>query len=223
MTGAGPRHGAGGSAPGRATPPGRSFALRRATTADAVALARIDTATSTQPWAEATFLTELDHAERAYVVACAGADAGGVQGDGGIAADGEVVGYAGIAFIADDAHVMGIAVLPSAQGRGCGRLLLTALCREAEAADAAMTLEVRPSNGVARHLYRSTGFIEAGRRPGYYPDGEDALILWRDVDDAAAAATNTASAPATASPTDRVTDVPSAGAGPITTLTTDGG
>lgn len=187
MTGAGPRHGAGAPAPGRATPPDRPVALRPARAEDAAVLARVDAATSTQPWSEATFRTELDHPDRSYVVACRG--------------DGEVVGYAGLAFIAGDAHVMGIAVLPSAQRRGCARLLLTAVCRAAADADAAMTLEVRPSNAVARHLYRSTGFIEAGRRRGYYPDGEDALILWRHAADTAAtpvAATTAVTAPAAA-------------------------
>ena len=39
-------------------------------------------------------------------------------------------------------------------------------------------LEVRPSNSAARALYRGAGFIEEGRRPGYYNDtGEDALLM----------------------------------------------
>jgi len=198
VTGAGPgRCGAVAPAPGRATPPERPITLRPARAGDAAALARVDTATSTQPWTEATFLTEVAHPDRTYVVACAGAGASQVNSDG------EVVGYAGLAFLAGDAHVMGLAVLPSAQGRGYGRLLLTAVCRAAAAADAAMTLEVRPSNEVARRLYRSVGFIEAGRRPGYYPDGEDALILWRHVTDTTIPAlTTTDATPATpATPT----------------------
>ena len=212
MTGAGPGdHGAVAPAPDRATPPERPISLRPARAEDAAALARVDAATSTQPWTDATFRAELEHPERVYVVAGAGADDDdAAAGDEAPNRDGEVVGYAGLAFLAGDAHVMGIAVLPSAQGRGVGRLLLTAVCRAAAEADAAMTLEVRPSNEVARHLYRSVGFIEAGRRPGYYPDGEDALILWRHVADTAEAAT---SAP------------PATGAPPATpaTPTTDGG
>jgi ribosomal-protein-alanine N-acetyltransferase len=43
------------------------------------------------------------------------------------------------------------------------------------------TLEVKPSNQAALSLYQKFGFIEAGRRRGYYKDtGEDALILWRN-------------------------------------------
>jgi ribosomal-protein-alanine N-acetyltransferase len=47
-------------------------------------------------------------------------------------------------------------------------------------------LEVRDSNDVARSLYRDVGFEPARRVPGYYEDGEDALVMvldavaWRD-------------------------------------------
>jgi ribosomal-protein-alanine N-acetyltransferase len=41
-----------------------------------------------------------------------------------------------------------------------------------------MTLEVRPSNQQAIKLYQRYGFRELGRRKGYYPDNEDALLFW---------------------------------------------
>lgn len=200
-------------------------------------MARVDAATSTQPWTAAMFRTELEHPDRAYVVACAGAVAGqGASisdsdgdrgGDGPSNSDGEVVGYAGLAFIAGDAHVMGIAVLPSAQGRGCGRLLLTAVCHAAAEAGAPMTLEVRPSNEVALHLYRSLGFVEAGRRRGYYPDGEDALILWRPVADGTVDATTSPTAPPTVAATDatdaNATTAALTATAAVATLMTDGG
>jgi ribosomal-protein-alanine N-acetyltransferase len=40
---------------------------------------------------------------------------------------------------------------------------------------------VRPSNQAALELYRAQGFRPLGRRRGYYQDGEDALILGRDL------------------------------------------
>jgi [ribosomal protein S18]-alanine N-acetyltransferase len=145
-------------------PPGR---LRVATPSDAVTCAAIDAATSTQPWSATTFAEELGRPDRHYRVAV---------GEGG-----EVVGYGGIAVLAGDAHVMGLAVLPAARGRGWGGTLLTALVAAARAAGCGgVTLEVRPANSVARRLYRRAGFAVAGRRSGYYPDGEDALILWLD-------------------------------------------
>jgi [ribosomal protein S18]-alanine N-acetyltransferase len=40
-----------------------------------------------------------------------------------------------------------------------------------------MFLEVAVGNAPAQALYRQAGFVEAGRRPRYYADGGDALIL----------------------------------------------
>ncbi len=49
-------------------------------------------------------------------------------------------------------------------------------CRE-------VTLEVRPSNVVALHLYGRAGFAAVGRRKQYYSDThEDAIVMWRRID-----------------------------------------
>ena len=49
------------------------------------------------------------------------------------------------------------------------------------------TLEVRVSNVGAISLYERFGFKPKGVRRGYYTDNrEDALIMWRDPDSAAA-------------------------------------
>lgn len=52
-----------------------------------------------------------------------------------------------------------------------------------------MTLEVRVSNEPAKNLYRKLGFEPSGVRPGYYSDnGEDALIMWAELDQVKAGA-----------------------------------
>jgi ribosomal-protein-alanine N-acetyltransferase len=38
-------------------------------------------------------------------------------------------------------------------------------------------LEVRAGNAAAIALYERFGFTTVGRRPGYYADGEDALVM----------------------------------------------
>ncbi len=163
--------------------------LRPAVRADAAALAEISRATSTPSWNARMFGAELDRDDRRYVVAVVHGGGGEVRGGDADRADGavggadrgggEVVGYGGLALLAGDGHVLGLAVAPDRQAHGIGRQLLLALLAAAgDASMAGVTLEVRPSNGVARHLYRSCGFEEAGRRPHYYPDGEDALLLW---------------------------------------------
>jgi ribosomal protein S18 acetylase RimI-like enzyme len=41
------------------------------------------------------------------------------------------------------------------------------------------TLEVRADNAGALALYHAHGFLEAGRRPRYYADGADAVLMTR--------------------------------------------
>ncbi len=42
-------------------------------------------------------------------------------------------------------------------------------------------LEVKASNHGALSLYSKLGFDEVGRRPRYYSDGEDALLLQKQL------------------------------------------
>ena len=93
---------------------------------------------------------------------------------------GDLVGHAALLVVADEGHVTSVAVAPDHQRMGIGRVLLAALCRDAEHRGlVAMTLEVRVSNAAAVALYRRFGFAPSGVRPGYYADdGEDALIMW---------------------------------------------
>ncbi|WP_046229078.1 ribosomal protein S18-alanine N-acetyltransferase [Paenibacillus algorifonticola] len=96
----------------------------------------------------------------------------------------EVIGYAGMWVIVDEAHVTNVAVRSDHRGQGLGKLLLSELQRTAVFFGAnKMTLEVRVSNEVAQRLYRSLGFESSGIRPGYYSDNqEDALIMWAELD-----------------------------------------
>lgn len=92
----------------------------------------------------------------------------------------EVLGAALGLLQLDEGHVVDLAVAPSVRGRGIGRRLLGALAEELRTRGArAITLEVRAGNLGALALYRGAGFVVEGRRPRYYPDGEDALLLWQ--------------------------------------------
>ncbi|MGO0123506.1 ribosomal protein S18-alanine N-acetyltransferase [Desulfothermobacter acidiphilus] len=117
------------------------------------------------PWDRDTFLFEILINKLAeYVVA--------VQ-------DEKIVGYGGMWIVADEGHVTNIAVHPDHRLRGVGRAILAELIRRARSKGLTrMILEVRPSNAVARHLYRSLGFVEKGVRKRYYQDNdEDAIIM----------------------------------------------
>ena len=95
--------------------------------------------------------------------------------------DGEIVAYGIVAMGAGEAHILNLCVNEAMRGRGIGRQMLKLLVeRSAEAGMQDVFLEVRPSNLHAIALYQSVGFIEVGRRRGYYQavEGrEDALVL----------------------------------------------
>lgn len=89
-----------------------------------------------------------------------------------------LIGHGGFWLIVDELHVNTIAIHPDWQGLGLGEWLLLHLVEQGQALGATLaTLEVRPSNQVAISLYQKYAFQEVGRRPHYYNDGEDALIL----------------------------------------------
>jgi len=118
------------------------------------------------PWPRQTFEFEVLYNELAeYAVAVD---------------NGRVVAYGGMWLVLDEAHVTNVAVHPAYRGRHIGRALMLELIRRAKARGATrMTLEVRPSNTVARSLYKSLGFVEKGIRKKYYQDNkEDAIVMW---------------------------------------------
>lgn len=82
--------------------------------------------------------------------------------------------------IVDEAHITLLAIHPQYRRSGLGSALFWALLTSAyQRGMERATLEVRASNQSALSLYQRFGFQEAGRRRRYYPDDEDAVILWR--------------------------------------------
>ena len=77
-----------------------------------------------------------------------------------------------------------MAVRKNRWGRGIGGALLDRMLEgAAERRCRLATLEVRVGNGRAIELYRNRGFREVAIRKGYYADnGEDALVMIRDLD-----------------------------------------
>lgn len=83
--------------------------------------------------------------------------------------------------ILEEAHITILAVHPHYRHQGLGQALLAALLAVASSRGLERaTLEVRASNQAATSLYQKFGFKPVGRRRRYYPDLEDALILWRN-------------------------------------------
>ena len=89
-----------------------------------------------------------------------------------------LAGYVFCAFAGGEIHVNQIAVDPSCRRRGIARVLMQEVFDLATRIRAEeIYLEVRPSNDPARNFYSSLGFRDVGRRPQYYADGEDALVM----------------------------------------------
>jgi ribosomal protein S18 acetylase RimI-like enzyme len=90
---------------------------------------------------------------------------------------GEMVGFIAGDIRASDrlAWIATVGVLPEHRGRGIGGALLRA-CEE-RLKMPRVRLNVRVSNRPAVHLYQRMGYRQVSIWPGYYQDGEDALIL----------------------------------------------
>ena len=94
-----------------------------------------------------------------------------------------VMGYICLWLVSDEAHILKIAVRPSARRKGVASMLLQfALDYSCRRNIVKAVLEVREHNHPARCFYSKCGFVLVGVRPRYYEDTkEDALILGRDL------------------------------------------
>ena len=88
-------------------------------------------------------------------------------------------------YVAGEATLMDICVIPTKQGKGYGKVLLNQFLTHAKKLGATkIFLEVRAKNIAAQMLYMNAGFIEIDRRTGYYPSSsgfgyEDAIVMSR--------------------------------------------
>ena len=92
----------------------------------------------------------------------------------------EVVGYAVSATAGEVVDLERIGVDPGHRRRGVGGRLLAGVLLEAGGADRVL-LEVSADNAAALAFYADAGFTEIDRRPRYYRDGSDAVVLQRDL------------------------------------------
>ena len=81
----------------------------------------------------------------------------------------QIIGFAICQTVLDEATLFNVAIVPSYQGNGLGKLLLNELiARLKEKGVQTLWLEVRESNS-ARFLYEKIGFNEVDIRKNYYP------------------------------------------------------
>lgn len=141
------------------------FLVRPLAPGDIPAVLDIERQSHSHPWSETVFLDCFKDSYRLW----------------GVCQDGVLVGYAVVAYMLDEAHLLNICVHPRIRGEGVGRYLLRyVLATSADEGMVQLLLEVRVSNQAAIALYQDEGFCAIGQRPGYYPAAngrEDALVM----------------------------------------------
>lgn len=130
------------------------FQIRPLAPSDASILAQIHAESFDQSWNEKDFAEFLSR--------------DGMVAIGAMAAE-HYIGFILCWKVADESEVLTLAVSPKWRAQGVAHALLAdALYRTQAQGSVAMHLEVGVNNAAALALYRSQGFVETGRRTGYY-------------------------------------------------------
>lgn len=132
------------------------------------AIAHLESRAFESPWKRAFFESELSSEGRYATVAVEGSRT--------------VLGYLFAMYFEDEMHINKIAVDEARRREGIA-LALMAGCVEFAAANDIRTisLEVRLTNTVAQEFYERLAFRPLYVRPRYYPDGESAVVMMREL------------------------------------------
>jgi len=94
-----------------------------------------------------------------------------------IDSDKELVGYCMLRYGPNEIHLVNMAVDPPLQKMGIGKNLLNHFLDNIPKYSSTY-LEVKRGNFPAIKLYLNAGFKDIAIREGYYPDGEDAIVMY---------------------------------------------
>ena len=96
--------------------------------------------------------------------------------------NGAVIAYGAMNVVLDEAEIQLIATAEMYRRCGRGGKILSDLLEEAKKRGVRrIFLEVRVSNAPAQMLYLKNGFVGVYCRTRYYPDGEDALVMKKEL------------------------------------------
>lgn len=114
-------------------------------------------------WNINTFAYELENENSYYLVA---------------KVNNEIVGFAGMKIVLDEADVMNVVTKKDKRNLGIGFCVLEKLIYIAkEKGIRKLTLEVNVNNLAAIHLYEKLGFKQVAVRSKYYDNVDDAVIM----------------------------------------------
>jgi ribosomal-protein-alanine N-acetyltransferase len=138
-----------------------------ATHADVDAVHAIEQTSFPAPWRREFFATEIDADWRLNLVA---------------RRQDRVIGYLFAMWLFDELHINKIAVIEDERRKGIADELM-AQCFDFARRNGvtSISLEVRRSNDGAQEFYRHLDFKSSYLRPRYYPDGEAAVVMVREL------------------------------------------
>jgi ribosomal-protein-alanine N-acetyltransferase len=149
--------------------------IREATSRDLPGIVQIERLAFDNPWSLDAFERELSLPFSRLIVA--------IQASTQTAArtapdDANLIGFLCRWMVADECHILNVAVHPQMRQQGIGKRLMQHALAEARTKKVqVITLEVRRSNLAARSLYRKLEFQERRLRRNYYGQGEDAIVM----------------------------------------------
>ncbi|MEE0510999.1 MAG: GNAT family N-acetyltransferase [Peptococcaceae bacterium] len=92
--------------------------------------------------------------------------------------DDQLIGYVLLTCFEGEAEIERIGIVPPCRGFHYGRILLEQVFKMLEIQRC--VLEVKAQNISAIKMYQACGFVLFGKRPAYYHDGSDALMMeWK--------------------------------------------
>ena len=142
----------------------KGLTIRTMRESDLPSVVAIERLSFSTPWSEILFFNEIYKQRSIPKVA--------VIGD-------RIAGYICANHVADEGHILNLAVHPDFGRRGIANTLVKNILEELkENACRFLYLEVRASNNAARKLYEGFGFSVVGTRKEYYGEPkEDAVIM----------------------------------------------
>jgi len=138
-------------------------AVRKCSSEDLDQVTRLERASFKFPYDRSTFLHFLQSSSSSFLVC---------------EAEGKIVGYVVCSVMGESsATLVSIAVSSEHRRKGVGSLLLQAALANLPSGVRRVDLQVAKSNSGAINFYGHHGFEVKGTVPGYYEDGEDALLM----------------------------------------------
>lgn len=118
-------------------------------------------------WTINTFYDELNNENSYYLIA---------------KINNEIVGFAGMKVILDEADIMNVVTKNTMRNNGIGFCILTHLINIAKEKNVhKLTLEVNEKNFSAIHLYNKLGFKQIAIREKYYNGVDTAIIMQLEI------------------------------------------